>query len=129
VTRALVVNARILGLNTQSMSRESRSLLTSTSVAGTVPDCLPPSLKPTSLQLVIPHHPWVDLLPVAEMRDNLLRRDENSYDAARLCRDMRGFQEVKDGRGGVTVWGEPWDPCGWEITEAFARKWPWVIQV
>lgn len=60
-------------------------------------------------------------------RDNILRRDTNSYDEVQLCRDLRGFQDVKSGYGGVVVCGPPWDPWGWEVTEEFALKWPWVI--
>jgi hypothetical protein len=41
---------------------------------------------------------------------------------------MRGFQAVGSGHGGVIVWGDPWDPEGWEVTKAFAQKWPWVIR-
>ncbi|KAL4815687.1 hypothetical protein BDW67DRAFT_163506 [Aspergillus spinulosporus] len=89
---------------------------------------LPASLQPTVLQRDVPHHPWIDLLPVSELRDNLLRRNEYTYNAAQLCRDMRGFQLVRCGRGGVVVWGAPWDPQGWEVTEAFAQKWSWVVQ-
>ncbi|RHZ62469.1 NmrA-like family protein [Aspergillus thermomutatus] len=76
----------------------------------------------------VPHHPWIDLLPVAELRDNLLCQSETTYDAAQLCRDMQGFQSVSSGRGGVIVWGEPWDQQGWEVTEAFVQKWPWVVR-
>jgi hypothetical protein len=127
-TRALVLNAQFLGITTQSMSRQARSRFASTGVETTFIDSLPHSLQPTILQLAIPHHPWIDLLPAPELRDNILRRDASSYDAAQLCRDMRGFQDVPEGRGGVTVWGQSWDAQGWEISEAFALKWSWVIQ-
>ncbi|KAF3392676.1 hypothetical protein F1880_008626 [Penicillium rolfsii] len=128
VTRAFILNAQALGIVKQSMSRQARSRFASTGVETTFIDSLPGSLQPTILQRAIPHHPWIDILPVPELRDNLLRRDASSYDAAQLCRDMRGFQDVPEGRGGVTVWGEPWDGQGWEVSEAFALKWPWVIQ-
>lgn len=128
MTRALVANAKTLGFTTRLMSQQARSPFASTGVESTFIDSLPSSLQPTIFQLTIPHHPWIDLLPVPELRDNLLHRDPKSYDAAQLCRDMRGFQQVTDGRGGVTVWGPPWDPHCWEISPAFAQKYPWVVQ-
>ena len=128
MTRALVANAKTLGLTTRLMSRQARSHFASKGVETTFIDCLPLSLQPTIFQLTIPHHPWIDLLPVPELRDSLLRRGPNSFDAAELCRDMRGFQQVEGGRGGVAVWGQSWDPYGWEISPAFAQKWPWVVQ-
>jgi hypothetical protein len=128
MTRALVANAKILGITKRLMSRQARSRFASTGVETAFIDSLPPSLQPTIFQLTIPHHSWIDLIPVPEIRDNLLHLDVNSYDAAQLCRDMRGFQEVAGGRGGVAVWGQSWDPHGWEISPAFAQKWPWVVQ-
>jgi hypothetical protein len=128
ITRALVTNAKTLGLTTRRMSRQARSRFASTGVEATFIESLPPSLQPTIFQLTIPHHPWIDLLPVPELRNNLLRRSSDSYDAAQLCRDMRGFQQVAHGRGGVTVWGQSWDPHGWEVSPDFAQKWPWVVQ-
>ena len=128
MTRALVANAKTLGLTTRLMSRQARSHFASTGVESSFIDSLPPTLQPTIFQLTIPHHPWIDLLPVPQLRDNLLHRSANSYDAAQLCRDMRGFQQVSSGRGGISVWGQSWDPDGWEVSPAFAQKWPWVVQ-
>ncbi|UKZ74536.1 hypothetical protein TrVFT333_002206 [Trichoderma virens FT-333] len=127
-SRALVVNAQILGYTTSRMSPSARSHFTAVDVAEPVFNTLPASLRPTALQREVPHHPWIDILPVAELRDNLIRQDESTYDAAQLCCDMRGFQSVSTGHGGVLVWRDPWDPEGWEVTEAFAQKWPWVVQ-
>lgn len=128
MTRALVANAKTLGFTTRLMSRQARSPFASTGVEPTFIDSLPPSLQPTIFQLTIPHHPWIDILPVPELRDNILHRDPESYDSAELCRDMRGFQRVTDGRGGVVIWGQSWDQHCWEVSPAFAQKWPWVVQ-
>lgn len=127
-TRALVANANILGITTRLMSRQARSRFAHSGVETEIIDSLPFSLRPTIFQITIPHHPWIDLIPVPELRNRLLHLDVNSYDAAELCRDMRGFQRVIDGRGGITVWGEPWDPEGWEVSPAFAQKWSRIIQ-
>ncbi|GKZ71779.1 hypothetical protein AnigIFM50267_007821 [Aspergillus niger] len=128
ITRSLVINAQILGYTSERMAPSARSSLTSLNISKSYFHALPASLQPTALQRSVHHHPWIDLLPVAELRDNLLRQPETTYDAAQLCRDMRGLQVVNSGRGGVIVWGEPWDPHGWEVTEAFVQKWPWVVR-
>ncbi|PIG69582.1 hypothetical protein AARAC_002745 [Aspergillus arachidicola] len=127
-SRSLVANAEILGYTTSRMSPSAWSHFTAVDGNESFLNILPATLRPTALQCNVPHHPWIDLLPVAEVRDNLIRQDTSTYDAAQLCRDMRGFQCVSSGHGGVLVWGEPWDPQGWEVTEAFAQKWPWVVQ-
>ncbi|UPL00110.1 hypothetical protein LCI18_011044 [Fusarium solani-melongenae] len=128
-TRALVMNARIMNITSELMLPDARSRLPDHAINGaaTIPS-VPSSLEPTHLQLTVSHHPWVDILPFPEVRDNILRHDEKSYDKKALCRELRGFQDVANGLGGMIVWGDPSDSGAWEVTEAFASKWPWVIQ-
>lgn len=45
---------------------------------------IPGNLRPTALQCEVLHHPWIDLLPVPKMRDNLILA-EDTYDGAELC--------------------------------------------
>ncbi|KAH6655944.1 hypothetical protein BKA67DRAFT_562236 [Truncatella angustata] len=129
-TRALVVNARALGITREFMAPDSRSPFIAPNNGGLTSDTsMPSSLRPTQFQLTVAHHPWIDILPWSKVRDNLLLHDESSYDKKELCRDLRGFQKVAGSNyGGIIAWGEPWDPRGWEVTEAFASKWPWLIQ-
>lgn len=127
-TRALITNARVMGITSELMMPDARSQLTFRSTNMAAHEPVPISLEPTQLQLAVSHHPWIDILPFPEVRDNILRRDENSYDKKELCRDLRGFQSVPEGRGGMIVWGNPWDSQGWEVTKAFASKWPWVVK-
>jgi hypothetical protein len=86
---------------------------------------LPAGLQPTELQVTTLHHPWLDLLPMPEMRDNLFRRGMDSFDEDELCHALKG--RIPDHNPGVLVWRDPWDPSGWEITEDFLRDWAWVI--
>jgi hypothetical protein len=88
---------------------------------------VPAALQPTKLQRQIPHHPWIDVLPVPEMRDNLLRAGD-TYDDMELCADLIGFYSEERGRTGMIIWGEPWDIAGWEITESFVKDWGWTIR-
>ncbi|SPJ78344.1 uncharacterized protein FTOL_06733 [Fusarium torulosum] len=110
-SRALILNAAVLGLSDDLMHDDACSLFV---VAG-----------PWPVGYHKEHHPWIDLLPVAQLRDNIIQRDVDSYDEAGLCCAFTG--RGLDQGTGVMVWREPWDPSGWEVTADFARTWGWVI--
>lgn len=59
------------------------------------------------------------------MRENIFRRDADSFDEEELCHAMRGQAPVHN--AGLLVWSDPWDPAGWEVTEDFVASWPWVV--
>ncbi|KFA81084.1 hypothetical protein S40288_01029 [Stachybotrys chartarum IBT 40288] len=129
ITRALMLNAEVLGLSAGHLHDDALSPFV---VHGPWPltmnldaQSLPGGLQPTSFQYNIKHHPWIDLLPIPQLRDNLLQRPLDSYDEDELCRAFTGRGHRRG--NGVVVWCEPWDPSGWEITEEFVQSWGWVI--
>lgn len=141
--RALHANIDVLGYSAAEMHDDALSQFgTAGPVKPRVRDfsLLPPALQPSSIQKEIPHHPWLDLLPIVRMRENLILAGE-SYDDVRLCRDLCGYgtqiqsqnqrqsQSLNQGSGetGVIIWRDPWDPEGWEVTESFLRRWGWVV--
>lgn len=89
----------------------------------------PDSLRPTALQLSVLHHPWIDLLPIPRLRDNILYATAVSAicDEDSLCYDMVEVSSESD-KASLIVWGEPWDPRGWEVSVAFLRKWGWLLK-
>lgn len=87
---------------------------------------LPNDLQPTLVQRKLSHHPWLDLLPIPKMRDNLIRAGE-SYDEEQLGHDMKGKGATRTGSPGIIVWRDPWDSSEWEVSEAFVQNWFWVI--
>ncbi|UQC91411.1 uncharacterized protein CLUP02_16946 [Colletotrichum lupini] len=87
---------------------------------------VPYFLKPTETQLTTIHHPWLDFLPLPRMRDNLIKAGDDWDDEA-LCLDMVGDGDAPSGKGGMILWGEPWDPNSWEVTEDFVEKWRWIL--
>lgn len=89
---------------------------------------IPGNLRPTSMQCEIPHHPWIDLLPVPQMRDNLILA-EDTYDGGELCEALCGLFNSSNStaQNGLIIWGDPWDPAGWEVTPQFLQRWAWTV--
>jgi len=92
---------------------------------------LPPSLRPTQIQMTMPHHAEVDAFPYPEYRDNVILAGD-AIDDVELCNDILygvepeneqeslGFS--KYGRTGLIVWSDPWLQESWEIDENFLKK-------
>ncbi|KAJ9649551.1 hypothetical protein H2199_000327 [Coniosporium tulheliwenetii] len=126
VFRAMMSNIFTLGMTGEVMEEEALSPFYTTKL-GHLPSSTPPNLCPTTLQRQTPHHPWLDFFPLPVMRDNLLRAGD-SFDDVQLCIDLVGFCGAPTGRAGLIVWGEPWDPYGWEVTEGFVKNWGWIVR-
>ncbi|KAE8353379.1 hypothetical protein BDV28DRAFT_157070 [Aspergillus coremiiformis] len=133
IVRALHANLGIIGYIPTEMHDDAVSVFC---MAGT-PDqdaaILPPALQPTALQRSIPHHPWLDLIPISQMRDNLIQAGD-TFDDWQLCHDLCGHRSpdhhASKGKEetGVIVWKDPWDPSGWEVTPTFLQNWGWVVR-
>ncbi|OJI86338.1 hypothetical protein ASPTUDRAFT_63799 [Aspergillus tubingensis CBS 134.48] len=85
---------------------------------------IPLNLLPTTTQCSVPHHPWFDCFPFPQMRDNLITAGEG-FDDCELCEDM---MDPTNGDIGIMVWGDPWLPQSWEVSELFVQKWAWVMK-
>ncbi|KAL7928802.1 hypothetical protein V8C35DRAFT_317076 [Trichoderma chlorosporum] len=121
--RAIRYNLDALNLSLE-MIKDQDAISYFNAPAATFNMCsVPPSLYPTSLQKSQIHHPYIDPLPIPSLRDALLRYEGlfNDYD---FCRDIIG--DV--GQAGIMIWGDPWDPYGWEVSETFAKKWLWLLK-
>lgn len=93
-----------------------------------VESSMPLSLRPTRVQKTIPHHPWLDFFPLPRMRDNMIKAGD-TWDDEQLCVDIMGFWNTGSAENsGLLVWGEPWDINNWEVTEAFLKKWSWIVR-
>ncbi|KAK1595609.1 uncharacterized protein LY79DRAFT_511041 [Colletotrichum navitas] len=135
VFHAFVQNARVLDFDGAWLTYEAISpfnkLGPGLGPAMTGNSC-PENMRPTGLQIAVEHHPWIDFFPHPRMRDNFLRivaeYGEDYIDEDDLCRDI---VDVGAGAGveesALLVWGEAWDPRGWEATEPFLKKWGWLL--
>ena len=126
--KALVQNMGVLGLTSELLHDDAISPFNMTGPwQYDIKPALPASLRPTVIQRTVVHHPWLDLLPIPEMRDNLISAGE-SYDETQLCLDMKGHGRAHTEHTGIIVWSDPWDQTGWEVTEPFTRSWGWAVR-
>ncbi|KAI0131676.1 hypothetical protein F4776DRAFT_154360 [Hypoxylon sp. NC0597] len=94
------------------------------------PSTIPESLQPTTLQLSIPHEPWIDLIPDKQMRDNAIlamgafTREDIEEDVTGSISGKGHLLELT----GLLAWDEPWRAEGWELTEGFIKKWPFLVK-
>jgi hypothetical protein len=129
VFRAFLSNIAILGYTREWMTDEALSRFSVCGPQqGPPEESIPVSLQPTALQESCPHHPWLDLFPFANMRDILILH-EDDMDDVQLCRDLMGFHtKPSEEDNYMLVWGDPWNPMNWEITETFLKKWGWLVK-
>ncbi|BCR99332.1 DUF3425 domain-containing protein [Aspergillus luchuensis] len=130
VFRAFMTNMTVLGFGNSTTWCDDDDAL---SLFNTLPPeaiqekRLPVSLRPTKIQMQVPHHPWLDFFPLPRLRDNLCLMIDR-FDDDELCHDVMGFWDNASDTCSLLVWGEPSDPANWEVTEQFLRKWPWVLR-
>lgn len=137
VYRGLISNVEMLGLDINLMYMDeypSPFLPLSQSASSNIRH-LPPGLQPTELQKTMAHHPQWDIFPDPVVRDNILRYGEQNINDLEFCLDLVGDGQIEgtdqcytQETNGLIVWGEPWAMDGWEVTEAFARKYPFFIK-
>jgi hypothetical protein len=91
-------------------------------------------LSPTLLQRTTAHHPWVDVIPFPQMRDNIIETlysqnpgDEHAFDPDELCYWMLGFETSQNQRG-LVLWGDPCAIDSWEVSAEFAQQWAWLLR-
>lgn len=121
IIAAMTSNAAALGLTMESLREDIPSPF---NLVGAQPKALPPALQPTTTQRAVPHHPWIDLCPSPSIRDAMLQL-QGSYSEDELCHDLFGAGQ---GTAGLLVWGEPWDPEAYEVSEYVLRKYGRLFQ-
>lgn len=84
---------------------------------------LPDSLKPTPLQLAMPHKRWIDRMPFPRLRDNIILLN-NLIDLDDFVRDLLGSAGLiwRPESGKAT-----WEAEAWIITTEFSLKWGYLF--
>ncbi|PQE27310.1 Aryl-alcohol dehydrogenase protein [Rutstroemia sp. NJR-2017a WRK4] len=129
ISRALISNAEIFGLTAHHLHDDALSPFVMAgpwhSSINLQTSLLPPGLRPTALQSIVEHHPWIDLLPIPQLRDNILQRGIDTFDEVALCTAFTGLGHERG--TGILVWGESWDASGYEVTQELIRSWGWLF--
>ncbi|KAF5549110.1 hypothetical protein FMEXI_4452 [Fusarium mexicanum] len=94
-----------------------------------LPTC-PEILQPTVLQRTVSHHPWLDLLPLPRLRDNVLKAlSFQDFDEDQLCEEVYHPEDNGEGtnRPALIVCGKADDIRGWKANVPFLKKWGWLL--
>lgn len=126
VHQAINDNIAAVGMTTEWMQSDDSISIFNLKQPSFSVEGIPPCLRPTFIQLRIPHHPWLDFFPFPGMRDCMILA-EDSFDDEDLCHDLMAFWDTRNTAATLLVWGDSWDAKNWEITESFARKWKWLL--
>lgn len=121
VHRAYVTNATMLAIDAATLADwNGLSPWTVLNPFAAPSESFPRSLRPTPLQLRIDHHPFLDLIAPAGLRDNILIAVLDDDQEDRFCQSIH--------QDGLRVWGEqPWSPIGWEFSQSFVDQWAWLM--
>ena len=101
--RAFIKNADMLGLDPYLFDDEDA--LSPWTVTNPYTPLRPHTLSPTPIQLCTPHHPYIDVIAIPSMRDNMIAAALSDEQEEEVCHDMhdRSF----------SVWGsQPWNGMG-----------------
>jgi hypothetical protein len=142
-TTACAANAQVLGLSfefedcdtveslffRESISKEVAAVACSTDFQHLKTD-----LRPSPIQLIHRHHPWIDVLPFPTFRERVIKlaySDPPMIDEDELCLDLLNdglicWGSSMGGGNRTTGSGAPWDPRSWEAQSWFMKKW-WIV--
>ncbi|KAJ5220627.1 uncharacterized protein N7469_009514 [Penicillium citrinum] len=126
VHRAINENIAAIGMTPAWMNSDDAISIFNIAQPSFSVESIPSCLKPTFIQLHIPHHPWLDFFPFPRMRDRMILA-EDTFDDDDLCHDLMAFWDTRNTAATLLVWGNSWDAQNWEVTENFARKWKWLL--
>ncbi|EXA50086.1 hypothetical protein FOVG_02936 [Fusarium oxysporum f. sp. pisi HDV247] len=82
-------------------------------------------LRPTRKQVVVNHHPFIDVIPFKDIRDNIIEK-MNDMDEDEFFHDSLNHLTCWGGIAGAHT-GTPWDSRSWEATEEFILKWSDIV--
>ncbi|KAF2014270.1 hypothetical protein BU24DRAFT_492940 [Aaosphaeria arxii CBS 175.79] len=82
---------------------------------------IPQDLRPTDLQIAVPYHPLLDLLPIPSLRDGILTAyTTTGLTNDMLCKNLWGEPDGWDGSdtalAPLVVWGVPHDARSWQMS-------------
>ncbi|KAL5002217.1 hypothetical protein BDV10DRAFT_181899 [Aspergillus recurvatus] len=96
---------------------------------------LPIHLHPTRTQLLLPHHPLLDILPWPSTRDKLIQiftlpaplRPQSAQDPMGLLRLVYDMED-ESGEGLRVTGADIFDPGSWEVGQVVFQRWWWAFE-
>ena len=125
---AMAKNATIMGFKREILCVEGSISPFNYSGPSQIPISYPRSLEPTLVQQNIVHHPWLDVFPFPNFRNNVIQAcAANIMDDGDLCADISEINQENTEKASLIVWGESSNPECWEASILFFRKWGWLL--
>ncbi|KAG8352361.1 hypothetical protein FVEN_g9477 [Fusarium venenatum] len=130
---AIARNAQKIGIPVYALCRDEA--VSPFSLPGPLPvvptvAISPGMLRPTELQKTTVHHPWIDVLPLPRLRDNIIRALAIEwFDEDEICLEaFHPFDQCEsEQKPALLIWGEADNIRGWEANIPFLRKWGWLL--
>lgn len=94
---------------------------------------LPDNLQPTLVQMTVPHHPIIDLLPWPAVRDRMAHVMAQPVQvrppqAASPLALLDFVYDIEDSAEGIRISGnDPYSSINWEIGEKVFKSWWWIF--
>lgn len=94
---------------------------------------LPANLQPTMIQMTVPHHPIIDLLPWPRVRDRMITvlsqpPEFRPPQAASHTALLDFVYDVEDSSEGIRLSGsDPYSANNWEVGEKVFHSWWWIF--
>ncbi|KIV88451.1 hypothetical protein PV10_08134 [Exophiala mesophila] len=94
---------------------------------------LPDNLQPTIVQMTVPHHPIIDLLPWPAVRDRMANVMAQPVQvrppqAASPLALLDFVYDIEDSSEGIRISGnDPYSGINWEIGEKVFKSWWWIF--
>ncbi|KAH7162596.1 hypothetical protein B0J13DRAFT_14502 [Dactylonectria estremocensis] len=82
-------------------------------------------LRPTRKQIITNHHPFLDVIPFTDLRDNLIEYADE-IDEDEFFHDSLNHLTCWGGVKGAHT-GSPWDSRSWEASEIFLQRWALIV--
>ena len=103
VLRAFVQNSSLLAMD--PLISVDEYAISPWTISNPCPAMAPQDLNPTLIQLSTPHHPYLDIVALPSLRDNVLLSAMTDEQEDQLCYEMHN--------GSFIIWGsQPWNALG-----------------
>ena len=131
--RGCMAIASRLEVHDQIWSLDAQSPFTDPNISLSRYSQIPDNLQPTLVQMTVPHHPMLDLLPWAAVRDRMITVMSQPVEvrppqAASPLALLDFVYDIEDSSEGIRISGsDPYASDNWEVGEKVFKSWWWIF--